>query len=154
MVEELMAGVFPQRLGSSTDWWEHWPAGTRTNQCQPVPTTIELGGYGESIAVAYLTDAGLRVLDRNWRCRDGELDIVARDGDALVFCEVKTRRGTGYGQPVEAVGRIKQRRLRILAQRWLAEHEEHAPELRFDVVGVLVRPARPAVVTHLRAAFP
>ena len=119
-----------------------------------MPTTIELGGYGESIAAAYLTDAGLRVLDRNWRCRDGELDIVARDGDALVFCEVKTRRGTGYGQPVEAVGRIKQRRLRILAQRWLAEHEEHAPELRFDVVGVLVRPARPAVVTHLRAAFP
>jgi putative endonuclease len=55
---------------------------------------------------------------------------------------------------VEAVGRVKQRRLRTLAQRWLAAHEEHAPELRFDVVGVLVRPARPAVVTHLRAAFP
>jgi putative endonuclease len=56
--------------------------------------------------------------------------------------------------PVEAVGRAKQHRLRTLAQRWLAAHEEHAPELRFDVVGVLVRPARPAVVTHLRAAFP
>lgn len=138
----------------STDPPAAWSGPVRTGTVGPVPTTSELGAHGERIAVAYLTDAGLRVLDRNWRCRDGELDIVARDGDALVFCEVKTRRGTGYGEPVEAVGRIKQRRLRTLAQRWLAAHEEHAPELRFDVVGVLVRPARPAVVTHLRAAFP
>ena len=116
-------------------------------------TTSELGVHGERIAVAFLTDRGLRVLDRNWRCREGELDIVARDGEALVFCEVKTRRGVGYGHPVEAVTPAKQRRLRTLAQRWLAAHDEHAPELRFDVVGVLVRPARPASVTHLRAAF-
>ena len=119
----------------------------------PVLTTTELGGHGERIAVAYLTDAGLRVLDRNWRCREGELDIVAREGGALVFCEVKTRRGVGFGHPVEAVTPTKQRRLRTLAQRWLAAHDEHAPELRFDVVGVLVRPSRPALVTHLRAAF-
>jgi putative endonuclease len=118
-----------------------------------VPTRNELGSHGERIAAAYLTSAGLRLLDRNWRCREGELDIVARDGDALVFCEVKTRRGVGYGSPAEAVTAAKQRRLRTLAQRWLAAHEEHAPELRFDVVGVLVRPERPALVTHLRAAF-
>jgi putative endonuclease len=118
-----------------------------------VPTTTELGVRGERIAVAFLTDAGLRVLDRNWRCREGELDIVARDGDALVFCEVKTRRGVGYGHPVEAVTSAKQRRLRTLAQRWLAAHDDHAPDLRFDVVGVLVRPNRPALVTHLRGAF-
>jgi putative endonuclease len=118
-----------------------------------VPTTTELGSHGERIAAAYLTDAGLHLLDRNWRCRDGELDIVAREGDALVFCEVKTRRGIGYGHPVEAVTVTKQRRLRTLAQRWLAAHDQHAPELRFDVVGVLVRPSRPALVTHLRAAF-
>ena len=117
-----------------------------------VPTT-DLGRHGEHIAAAYLTDAGLRLLDRNWRCREGELDIVARDGDALVFCEVKTRRATGFGHPVEAVTPEKQRRLRTLAQRWLAEHEEHAPDLRFDVIGVLVRPAGPAIVTHLRGAF-
>jgi len=116
-------------------------------------STKPLGDHGERIAAAYLTDAGLRVLDRNWRCRDGELDIVARDGDALVFCEVKTRRGIGFGHPVEAVTPVKQRRLRRLAQRWLASHDEHAPELRFDVVGVLIRPSRPALVTHLRAAF-
>ena len=116
-------------------------------------TTIELGSLGENIAVTYLIDAGLRVLDRNWRCREGELDVVAREGDALVFCEVKTRRGVGFGHPVEAVTPVKQRRLRTLAQRWLAAHDQHAPELRFDVVGVLVRPSRPALVTHLRAAF-
>ncbi|SNR94949.1 putative endonuclease [Geodermatophilus saharensis] len=116
-------------------------------------TTTSLGSRGESIAAAYLTDAGLRVLDRNWRCRDGELDIVAREGAAIVFCEVKTRRATGFGHPVEAVPPAKRRRLRTLAQRWLAAHDEHAPDLRFDVVGVLVPPAGPAVVTHLRGAF-
>jgi putative endonuclease len=118
-----------------------------------VTSTRELGAHGERVAAAYLTDTGLRVLDRNWRCREGELDIVAREGEALVFCEVKTRRGVGYGHPVEAVTVPKQRRLRTLAQRWLAAHDEHAPDLRFDVVGVLVRPDRPALVTHLRAAF-
>jgi putative endonuclease len=118
-----------------------------------VSTTTELGVHGERIAAAFLTDAGMRVLDRNWRCREGELDLVARDGDALVFCEVKTRRGTGYGDPAAAVTPAKQRRLRVLAQRWLAAHEEHARELRFDVVGVLVRPSCPAVVTHLRGAI-
>ncbi|MGR7023411.1 YraN family protein [Geodermatophilus sp. URMC 62] len=116
-------------------------------------TTTELGSRGEAIAAVYLTDAGLLVLDRNWRCRDGELDIVARDGSAIVFCEVKTRRATGFGHPVEAVTPAKQRRLRTLAQRWLAAHDQHAPDLRFDVVGVLVRPERPALVTHLRGAF-
>ena len=118
-----------------------------------MPPTTELGARGERIAVAYLTDTGLRVLDRNWRCREGELDVVARDGDALVFCEVKTRRGLGFGHPVEAVTPAKRRRLRVLAQRWLAAHDEHAPEVRFDVVGVLMRPGSPALVTHLRAAF-
>ena len=116
-------------------------------------STTDLGSRGERIAAAYLTRAGLRVLDRNWRCRDGELDLVARDGDALVFCEVKTRRGTGFGHPAEAVTRIKQRRLRTLAQRWLAAHDEHAHELRFDVVAVLVGHSGPPEVTHLRAAF-
>lgn len=112
-----------------------------------------LGGHGEHLAVAYLTDAGLRVLDRNWRCREGELDVVARERDAIVFCEVKTRRGLGYGSPVEAVTPAKRRRIRVLAQRWLAAHDEHAPEIRFDVVGVLLRPERPPLITHLRAAF-
>jgi putative endonuclease len=118
-----------------------------------VSTTSELGSLGEHIVATYLTDVGLRVLDRNWRCREGELDIVAREAHALVFCEVKTRRGVGFGYPVEAVTAAKRRKLRTLAQRWLAAHDEHAPDVRFDVVGVLVRPGLPALVTHLRAAF-
>ena len=137
----------------STGWSGLWPPDTERDDGRRVSTTSDLGAHGERIATAYLTDAGLRMLDRNWRCREGELDIVAREGDALVFCEVKTRRGVGYGHPVEAVTPPKQRRLRLLAQRWLAAHDEHAPELRFDVVGVLVRPSAPALVTHLRAAF-
>ncbi len=118
-----------------------------------MPPTTELGALGERIAVTFLIDEGLTVLDRNWRCREGELDIVARDRDAIVFCEVKTRRGTGYGDPAEAVTPVKQRRLRLLAQRWLAAHDEHARDVRFDVVGVLVTPDRPAKVTHLTGAF-
>ncbi len=113
-----------------------------------------LGISGEDAAAAWYVARGYRVLDRNWRCREGELDLVAREGDAIVFCEVKTRRGTGFGHPVEAVTPAKQRRLRTLAQRWLAAHDAHAPDLRFDVVGVLVRASGPALVTHLRAAFP
>ena len=112
-----------------------------------------LGAYGERVAVRALTDAGLQVLDRNWRCRDGELDLVAREGAALVFCEVKARTGTGFGHPTEAVTPAKRRRLRLLARAWLAAHDEHAPDLRFDVVGVHVPPAGPPRVTHLRNAF-
>jgi putative endonuclease len=114
---------------------------------------VALGSYGERIAVRVLTDAGLQVLDCNWRCRDGELDVVARDGDALVFCEVKTRRGTGFGHPAEAVTAAKRRRLRLLARAWLAAHDHHAPDLRFDVVGVHVPVSGPARVVHLRNAF-
>ena len=112
-----------------------------------------LGAYGERLAATHLEQAGLTVLERNWRCSEGEIDLIATEGEALVFCEVKTRRGVGYGHPVEAVTVAKQRRLRKLAHRWLAAHDEHAPDLRFDVVGVLVRSSGPALVTHLRAAF-
>jgi putative endonuclease len=124
-----------------------------TPQKPPPDHRSLLGSYGERVAVRALTDAGLQVLDRNWRCRAGELDVVARDGDALVFCEVKTRTGTGFGHPVEAVTPAKRRRLRLLARAWLAAHEHHARDLRFDVVGVHVPSTGPAQVTHLRNAF-
>ena len=119
----------------------------------PPDHRVALGAYGERVAVRALTEAGLQVLDRNWRCREGELDVVAREGDALVFCEVKTRSGTGYGPPAEAVTHAKRRRLRVLASAWLAAHDHHAPDLRFDVVGVHVPPTGPVRVTHLRNAF-
>ena len=120
---------------------------------RPPDHRAALGSYGERVAVRALTDAGLQVLDRNWRCRDGELDVIARDGDALVFCEVKTRTGTGFGHPAEAVTAVKRRRLRLLARAWLAAHDEHEPDLRFEVVGVHVPASGPARVTHLRIAF-
>jgi putative endonuclease len=120
---------------------------------RPVPPRAALGAYGERVAVRLLTDQGIEVLDRNWRCRSGELDVVARDGAALVFCEVKTRTGSRFGHPVEAVTPVKRRRLRQLARAWLQVHDHHAPDLRFDVIGVLVPPVGPARVTHLRNAF-
>jgi len=112
-----------------------------------------LGLQGEQLAATHLRRLGYEIVAHRHRTRFGELDLVARDGDAIVFCEVKTRRGTGYGRPVEAVTRAKQRRLRLLAQRWLAAHDEHAQDLRFDVVGVLLSGDGPAVVTHLPGAF-
>ncbi|MDQ6876055.1 MAG: YraN family protein [Actinomycetota bacterium] len=112
-----------------------------------------LGRYGEDLAVSYLEDHGLVVLDRNWRCSDGELDIVARDGATLVFCEVKTRSGTGFGLPAEAVIGAKARRIRGLAVRWLAAQEVGWAELRFDVVSVLRIPGRQPSVEHLAGVF-
>lgn len=116
--------------------------------------TAALGRWGEELALAHLTAAGMQVLDRNWRCAEGELDAVAREVDGtVVFVEVKTRAGTGFGLPAEAVGPVKQRKLRVLASRWLAEHPTGRSGLRFDVVGIVRRPGEEPVVTHLRGAF-
>jgi putative endonuclease len=112
-----------------------------------------VGAYGERLAERHLTEQGLVVLARNWRCGDGELDLILRDGDDLVFCEVKTRRGDRFGSPAEAIGPAKVRRLRRLAARWLAESGLHPREVRFDVVAVLARPRGAAHVEHTRAAF-
>jgi putative endonuclease len=109
-----------------------------------------LGRYGEEVAVEHLRRQGLTILARNWRCSAGELDIVARDGAALVVCEVKTRSSTAYGSPLEAVGPRKLRRLRELALRWLDEQGIHAPQIRFDVIGIVQPPGRPPVVDHVR----
>lgn len=109
-----------------------------------------VGRYGEDVAARHLVDAGLQVLERNWRCPHGEIDIVARDGEVLVVCEVKTRSGTGYGSPAEAVTRDKARRLRRLAAAWLAAHDVRPAGVRIDVVAVLRSPRGSATVEHLR----
>ena len=114
---------------------------------------VALGAMGEELAASALTAAGMRILDRNWRCRHGELDLVAVDGDTIVFVEVKTRSGLGFGSPAEAVTYAKQRRIRMLAQRWLADSDRHWPHVRFDVVAVLVDRRREPAVTHLPAVF-
>jgi putative endonuclease len=109
-----------------------------------------LGAYGERVAADHLVAAGLIILERNWRCDLGEIDIVARDGDTLVVCEVKTRAGVGFGSPLEAVTASKAARLRRLAARWIDEHGVHPPEVRIDLVGVL-RPRRGAAeVDHVQ----
>lgn len=110
-----------------------------------------LGRYGEDLAARRLIDAGMRILHRNWRCREGEIDIVAADGDALVVCEVKTRRAGRYEHPMAAVRPEKTARLRLLAERWLERHGGPPPGgVRIDVIGVLL-PARGApVIEHAR----
>ncbi|AEV88142.1 hypothetical protein ACWT_7132 [Actinoplanes sp. SE50] len=112
-----------------------------------------IGAYGERLAARYLQKHGLEVLFRNWRCADGEVDLILRDGDTLVFCEVKTRRTATFGPPAAAVHPRKVRKLRQLAGRWLAESGEHARQIRFDVVEVCPQRRGATRVTHLRAAF-
>jgi len=89
------------------------------------------------VAAAWYEANGYQVVARNWRCRQGELDLVLRRGRTIVFCEVKTRSSTAFGAPVEAVTRAKQVRLRLLAARWLEESPRAAGEVRFDVASVL-----------------
>lgn len=114
-----------------------------------------LGGLGEDAAAHQLIQSGLEILARNWRCPEGELDIIARDGGALVICEVKTRSGTGFGFPLEAVTNGKARRLRKLALRWLAQSRADLggrgyTHFRFDVIGVLRAPNGQLSVQHVQ----
>ena len=109
-----------------------------------------LGRDGEQAAVNYLESCGFRILDRNWRCADGEIDIVAVDRHTFVVCEVKTRSGTRYGTPLEAVGRAKRSRLRKLAVRWLTAHGVRFDQIRIDVVGLLYDGTGGFTIEHLR----
>ncbi|KAB7746043.1 YraN family protein [Nostocoides sp. F2B08] len=110
-----------------------------------------LGDVGEALAARYLTERGARVLARNWRCLEGELDLVVVEPDGVVVAvEVKTRRGVGFGDPVEAVTSVKQQRLRRLLAQWLRQNPAVAASgLRIDVVGVLIRRGQPIQVRHI-----
>lgn len=116
---------------------------------------LDLGAKGEDLAVAWYTGQGYTVLGRNWRCRDGELDVVVSRDRCVVFCEVKTRRGAGFGVPAEAVTGEKQRRLRRLATRWLAEQPPSVgfAEVRFDVACVTLRTGATPDLEVIEAAF-
>ncbi|MBB2910061.1 putative endonuclease [Streptosporangium becharense] len=96
----------------------------------------ELGKHGEQIAVDYLLAHDLQILDRNWRCGDGEIDIVAREGRTLVAVEVKTRSGRSHGTAFEAVTEAKVARLRRLAARWLSGYGERFDAVRVDVIAL------------------
>jgi len=118
-------------------------------------TRIELGAMGEALAVDHLSRMGLRIVHRNWRCRYGELDVIAADEatGTVVFVEVKTRTGDGYGGLAYAVTPLKVRRLRRLAGLWLAGQDARWSAVRIDVIGVRVGPrnsGRIPEITHLR----
>ena len=109
-----------------------------------------LGAYGEQVALRHLLEQGMVLLDRNWRCHEGEIDLVLRDGPALVVCEVKTRSSAACGSPHEAVGAVKLERLVRLAGRWCDARGVHPPEVRIDLVAVQRGPRGAAQVEHVR----
>jgi putative endonuclease len=112
-----------------------------------------LGTAGEDAAAAWYRAAGYRVVDRNWRCRDGELDLVVAGPGLIVFCEVKTRRNATFGAPFEAVTYAKQQRLRRLALRWLHDHPQRGARMRFDVASVTAPWNESPAVDVIEAAF-
>jgi len=112
-----------------------------------------LGKQGEDLAAEYLASTGVVVLSRNWRCREGELDLVGTDRERLIVCEVKTRSSTGYGEPVEGVTAAKANRIRRITAEWLRVHRVGWCEIRFDVLAVLCPEQGQATVEHLRGAF-
>jgi putative endonuclease len=95
------------------------------------------GASGEDVAAAWYVSNGYQIVARNWRCRDGELDLILRDGPTFVFCEVKTRRTAAFGTPAEAVTREKRQRIRHLAARWIADSKVRPATIRFDVAALL-----------------
>jgi len=113
-----------------------------------------VGAYGERLAARYLVESGMQILDRNWRCDQGEIDLVAMDDACLVIVEVKTRRSLAFGSPVEAVTAVKAARLRRLAACWLRDHRSQVDavaDIRIDVIGVLRPLSGPAQIEHLVA---
>lgn len=114
----------------------------------PDRSHLEFGRWGEDLAASHLRRQGYEIVDRNWRCEHGEIDLVVRRGPLVVFCEVKARRSDAHGSPAEAVDRRKQVRLRRLAAAWLAAHGTRRVDVRFDVVAITgVR------LAHIEAAF-
>ncbi|HVM41771.1 MAG TPA: YraN family protein [Acidimicrobiia bacterium] len=116
------------------------------------PGTRALGEAGETLVARHYEASGFEVLDRNWRSPAGELDLVLRRGRLVVFCEVKTRAGIGFGVPAEAVDARKQARIRRLASAWLAEHRRRG-ETRFDVASVVWPKGGQPTVEVIEAAF-
>ncbi len=112
-----------------------------------------LGTAGEERVAEWYRARGYEVVDRNWRCRDGELDLVLRRGPTVVFCEVKTRSSDAFGAPIEAITHEKRRRLRRLAARWLDERSARAGGLRFDVASVRWPKGSPPSIEVVEGAF-
>jgi putative endonuclease len=113
---------------------------------------LDLGRTGEDIAAAFLKRKGFRILERNYRLHAGEIDIIARDHNVLVFVEVKTRRDEGYADPSVNVDWRKQRKLRLLAERYIGVNHPPDSEVRFDVISI-IGGSGPPRVEHIENAF-
>lgn len=113
----------------------------------------QLGRRGEATAAAFLERAGLKIVDRNWRCVAGEIDLVAVDGSTLVIVEVKTRSSDDFGQPLEAITAAKLERLYLLASKWARAHNLRFSGFRIDAVGVLDDGSGAPRVEHVRAVI-
>ncbi|TKV29921.1 YraN family protein [Arthrobacter sp. NamB2] len=111
----------------------------------------QLGRRGEATAAVFLERAGLKIVDRNWRCPAGEIDLVAIDGSTLVIVEVKTRSSDNFGQPLEAITAGKLERLYVLASKWARAHNLRFSGFRIDAVGVLDDGSGAPRVEHVRA---
>jgi len=112
-----------------------------------------LGERGEDAAAAYLERSGVTIVERNWRCSQGEVDIVGLEGQTVVLCEVKTRRTRAKGDPEEAITPAKRRRYSRLAQAYLQDSGLEGVAIRFDVIALLVLAEDRALLRHHRAAF-
>jgi putative endonuclease len=119
------------------------------------PSRRDLGAFGERLAATHLEAKGYRIRHRNFRCPEGEIDIVAEDGDCLVFVEVRTRRGDALGTPAESITEAKERRLVAVARAYLQEYESLPANQRIDVVGVELTPqGRLLGVQHIEGPWP
>jgi putative endonuclease len=112
-----------------------------------------LGERGEAIAVAYLKGKKFTIVGRNFRCKCGEIDIIARDGKVIVFIEVKARRTLSFGPPQLAVTAFKQRQISKTALTWLAKNQLQDANARFDVIAILLRDQQCPEIDHIRNAF-
>ncbi|HEX6357022.1 YraN family protein [Actinophytocola sp.] len=117
------------------------------------PEHLRTGERGEALAAIYLEQHGLTVLSRNWRCPEGELDLVLTDGRTLVVCEVKTRTSDHYGTPGEAVDDAKAGRIRRLTRRWRAEFGVRHVDTRYDIVAILWPPGEKPQINHLKGVL-
>lgn len=113
----------------------------------------ELGRRGEALAAAFLSRAGYVILDRNWRCGQGEIDVVARDGAETVFVEVKTRSSVAFGHPLEAITAQKLARLRRLAAAWCDAHPGSHHRIRIDAIAVVAPTGALPRVEHITRVF-
>ncbi|HEY0451736.1 YraN family protein [Actinophytocola sp.] len=120
---------------------------------RPTPAHLRTGDRGEDLAARYLERHGLVVLARNWRCPEGELDLIATDRERLIVCEVKTRTSTNYGHPTEAVTDEKANRIRRLSRRWRTTHNVGWCNERFDIISIIWPPGEPPRIQHFKGAF-